>query len=429
MPGQIVNMNVNKRVRMIKDECVVSGAGGRGSWGESRGGLLRSLPGLPWLPVRNLAALGMLAALVACGGGGGSSAPAVPPGPILILGVSSPRASQALAGEALLSFRAALDGATVVYPLEIGFGTSSATAVVGTSCSVGVDYYIPAVAGLTVTVNGAANTSNGKLTIATGVASRQINVMVCPGNSATDKAIQFGWAGGGASGFATGTILGAGNADLTGSDRLNDTGITGCADGLANGLSCPQAGYPGQDADVGRNASISITGSGSTRTSAFSFATLPAATGIQDNVTGLLWEGKTTDGGLHDVNSTFSWLNSAGATNGGAAGTVAGGACTGVVPGGCDTEKFVAAVNAEKLYGFSDWRLPTVQELSSLVSSGASSAPTVDAAIVNQFAGEYWSASPKAGDNTGAWVVDFNSGALASTAKSSAKRVRLVRGR
>lgn len=421
-------MNVNKRVRMIKDECVVGAALGLAWRGDSRGFLVRGRSGLPDSLVKKVAALGLLAALAACGGGGGGgSAPAATP--VQVLGVSSPRASQGLAGEAWLSFRAALDGATVAYPLEIGFATSSTTAVVGSSCSVGVDYYIPAVAGLSVTVNGASNTSNGKLTIASSAASRQINVMGCPGNSATDKLIQFGWAGGGGSGFATGTILGAANPDLTGSDRLNDTGITSCADGVANGLGCPQEGFPGQDADSGRNTNISITGTGSTRTSAFSFTTLPAANGIQDNVTGLLWEGKTTDGGLHDANSTFTWLNNAAANNGGAAGTAAGGTCTGGVPGGCDTEKFVAAVNAEKLYGFSDWRLPTVQELSTLVNSGASVAPTVDSVIINQFAGEYWSASPKAGDNTGAWVVDFNSGALAAIAKSSTKRVRLVRGR
>jgi len=169
-----------------------------------------------------------------------------------------------------------------------------------------------------------------------------------------------------------------------------------------------------------------VTGSGTNKTTAFAFSTLTGV--IQDNTTGLMWEAKTTDGALHDINSTFTWFSSNAGTNGGSSGTASGGTCAGVVAG-CDIEKFVAAVNTEKLGGFSDWRVPSVQELSSLVDSGKSTAPTVEATIANQSAAAYWTASPKAGDATGAWSVDFNSGSIASDAKSNAKRVRLVRGR
>jgi hypothetical protein len=421
---------------MTKDDCGIAitsaRACGRVTPRRSPFGRFSALPVLVAKTIRGIAAIGISITLVACGGGGGGAASQVP---ITVLGVSSPRASQAGIGqgEAVLAFRVALDG-TVVYPVEVSFTASSsgintpASAILGASCSAGVDYYIPVVSGLSMSVNATNNTGGGKLTIATSSSVRRINVMVCPGNSVSDKAVQLAWGGGGSSGTATGSILGASNNNLAGSDHLNDTGITSCANGASNGFSCPQADFPGQDADSGRDATLSITGSGVSRTSAFAFTQLPSASGIQDNVTGLLWEGKTTDNGLHDMNSTFTWFNSTATVNGGAAGTVSGGTCTGV-PAGCDTEKFVAAVNAERLYGFSDWRLPTVQELSSLVNSGAGTAPTVDASILNQFAGEYWSSSPKAADAGGAWVVDFNSGAVGSIAKSSARRVRLVRGR
>ena len=378
--------------------------------------------------VRRMALLGVVCALVACGGGGGGGgdAPAVP---AKILQLSSPRASQGATGggEAVLAFRVSLAD-IASFPIDVSFETST-SAIVGTSCSAGVDYYIPAVAGLSVTVKGGVNNAtSGKLTMATSTSSRKINVMVCPRNSTTDLGIQLSWSGGDSSGSVVGNILGAANTDLSGSDRLNDTGITGCADGTSFGLACPQAGYPGQDAEQGRDANPVYTGSGTNRVTSFLFTALSSGAVIQDNLTGLMWEGKTTDGLLHDASSTFTWLNSSGTTNGGSAGTASGGACTSV-PAGCDIEKFVAAVNAEKLGGFSDWRVPTAQELSTLVDSGKAAAPTVEASISNQSAAAYWSSSPKAGDVTGAWSVDFNSGAIASDAKSVAKRVRLVRGR
>lgn len=377
---------------------------------------------LGWVASRRggITTLGLLLTLSACGGGGGGGSATAT---VTMITMTSPRASQG-AGEAMLSYRASLSGAAT-FPYVINYQGSS-TAIAGTACTPGVDYYIPVVAGLTATLN-AGNTINGTLTMATVASSRQINVMVCPGSSA-DRSIFISWNGGGASGQATGTVLGLTNPDLlTGSDQLNDTGIVACADAATNGLACPQASFPNQDADLGRDASFLVTGLGGNRLTAFIQTAYGGGNVIQDSVTGLQWEGKTTDGGLRDSNATFTWLNNNGATNGGAAGTAALGVCA-AVPGGCDTENYVLAVNAAVLGGFTDWRLPTAQELSTLVDAGAA-APASQATLANQVAAEYWTASPKAGDTTGAWVADFNNGVIATIAKTSARRVRLVRGR
>jgi len=364
----------------------------------------------------------VLTLLAGCGGGG-SSGSVPPPPPALrapaLLSVTMPVASQAAAGQSLLAFRAAFV-ANATFPVQMKLtitgGTGAAT------CAAGVDYVIPAAANLSATVG---TTSTAELGIASASAVRQINLAVCPGSSASDKTLSVAWtdySNGG--GTTTAIIRGSANASLALGKRLNDTGITTCSSGNANGLACPQTAYPGQDGDTGRDANASITGSGTNRGTAFVMTALPSAACVQDSVTGLTWEGKTSVAGLHAAGNTYTWLSSA-ALNGGAAGTAGAGVCTG---SGCDTEKFVAAVNAEAHCGFTDWRLPTADELANIVDAGASAAPTVSSVFANQEAAAYWSASPRADDKAGAWAVDFSSGVVGTVAKSSANRIRLVRG-
>jgi len=80
---------------------------------------------------------------------------------------------------------------------------------------------------------------------------------------------------------------------------------------------------------------------------------------VRDNVTGLIWEVKTDDGSIHDRDNIYTWYDSNPDTNGGNAGT----------PGnGTDTEDFTNALNGAKFGGYSDWRLPTIKELSFLAN-------------------------------------------------------------
>jgi hypothetical protein len=316
-----------------------------------------------------LAGAGGLALLVSCGGGGGgggTSTPpvVVPPPPISVAGVADSRTTQAAAGESLLAFRFALvDKPT--YPIALPYTLSGTGLKPGASCADGADYYIPAADGLTAGVN--ATGIAGTFTIASATAARQINVMACPGAATGDKVLSLPWKDGTLNGVAGGTIRGSANTGLANAKILNDTGIVSCSNAGANGLACPQTGFAGQDAESGRDLTAVITGAGASRTSAFAFTPLAGGDCIQDNVTGLVWEGKTASAGLRAAANTYTWLNSDSAANGGAAGTVNGGSCSGSTA--CDTQTYAAAVNAAKVCGFSDWRLPTVAELTTLVDS------------------------------------------------------------
>jgi len=343
--------------------------------------------------------------LAACGGGGGSKPAPVPVAvKPTVLALGDARAVKGLDGQALLGFRLALR-ADASFPAQVGFTVEGGTG--GASCATGVDYLTPATA--TLNLAGAAS-------------ERQFNLQVCPGSASADKTLTVRWNDGANGGTASGVIRAPG-VSVENSKRLNDTGIATCANGASNGLACPQTGFAGQDAETGRDASERVVGQGSYKTSGFVMTVLPGSTCVQDSVTGLVWEGKTGNG-LHAPDNTFTWLMRNGA-NGGAVGTANGGVCSG---SNCDTESFVAAVNAERWCGFSDWRLPTADELSGIVDAGASAAPTVRSQFAGQAAAPYWSASPKAGDSAGAWMVDFNSGVVGAAAKLNAQRVRLVRG-
>lgn len=232
---------------------------------------------------------------------------------------------------------------------------------------------------------------------------------------------------------ATGTIL---NDEMQ-LRLLNDTGITVCWNGSTYGLACPQIGYPGQDAEYGRDVTANDDSDGH---AGFSFTKLdnsgnPLAVQsvdytttpwdcVRDNVTGLFWEVKTTDGDLRHAAHRYSWYNSTGINDGGVPGTANGGVC--VDSSNCDTEKYVAAVNAVGLCDQTDWRMPTVEELSSLVDGSFNN--NIDSNYFPNSAGAYyWSSSSRA-DFTGfAWYVKFDYGSIYNYGKSIGSYVRLVR--
>lgn len=364
------------------------------------------------------------ALLAACGGGGAGS-PALTPTPGSVVALSAPRVTQSTTAQGSLPFRFAFNNPT--YPVSISFTISTAGGLYGASCGGGAAWTIAPGAGVTVTDPG-TGLITGTLTIASSAAARQISVIACPGASTANTTVTVNWTGGGGNGVASGTIRGSANTDLTNTLVQNDTGMTLCGNATTNNLPCPQSGFPGQDGESGRDTSSAVTGAGSTRTSSFALSATVAGDCLQDGTTGLTWEGKTTDGGLRDAANTYTWFNSSAASNGGASGTASGGTCTGSLAG-CDTQKYVAAVNAAAVCGYTDWRLPTAVELATLVDLGRTSTPTSDPLLLNQRALPYWTGSPSASDVNGAWMVDFTTGAIGTALKSTAQPVRLVRGR
>ncbi|WP_157559281.1 DUF1566 domain-containing protein [Hydrogenophaga crassostreae] len=122
---------------------------------------------------------------------------------------------------------------------------------------------------------------------------------------------------------------------------------------------------------------------------------------VQDNITGLIWEGKEANG-PRVGSGTYTHLNNGLAT---------------------DTSGYVAAVNATNLCGFNDWRLPTRQELLNL------NAPAVNTTwFPNTAASYYWAAELASTDSTRAWFVNFQSAFSYHDARTNTFSVRLVRG-
>jgi len=78
--------------------------------------------------------------------------------------------------------------------------------------------------------------------------------------------------------------------------------------------------------------------------------------------------------------------------------------------------------------GFTDWRVPNIKELNSIVENQCT-LPSINATIFPATVSSwYWSASPYAGIATDAWDVFFGSGYDLASFKSSNSDVRLVRG-
>jgi hypothetical protein len=144
---------------------------------------------------------------------------------------------------------------------------------------------------------------------------------------------------------------------------------------------------------------------------------------VTDESTGLVWEKKTDDGGLHDKDKAFTWD-----------------------PGTGSIWEWLAAVNAEGgsgLAGKTDWRIPNKKELESIVDASTFN-PALPAAFSSACTPgcgaatcsctgslfHYWtSTSVAAAPTTFAWGMLPSSGAVqASSRKSAFGHVRAVRG-
>ncbi|MGK0501755.1 MAG: chitinase [Alteromonadaceae bacterium] len=228
---------------------------------------------------------------------------------------------------------------------------------------------------------------------------------------------------------------------------MNDTGVLQQA--TDNALTeAQQNEWPGQDGQRGadiveQNGLIEKAGRGK---AGFDYTRLNANgdeqdasadtwSCVRDNVTGLVWEVKTDDGTLQDKDYTYSWYSDD--VNGGYEGDLSG-SDTVCSLTNCNTQAYVTALNAQGLCGFYDWRMPTHQELFSLMHLGISDSMTIDedyfpyTGVLSANPVWYWTSVPSADgvnsdDAQNAWALDFDSGVDNFLNKSSAAKVRLVR--
>ncbi len=181
------------------------------------------------------------------------------------------------------------------------------------------------------------------------------------------------------------TLVNATDANPTGT--LNDTGITSFTDSTEDGnhgrdvtFNDNSNGHAGFDYTKIDTSGTLLQGNGQ-------------ASCVKDNVTGLIWEVKTNDSGLHDKDDVYSWYNTlntaenltipgfdrpsntairADVSNSNVNGS--DDVCFGYDSSDpdntaklCNTQAYVARVNTAGLCGASDWRIPSREELRSLL--------------------------------------------------------------
>jgi hypothetical protein len=148
---------------------------------------------------------------------------------------------------------------------------------------------------------------------------------------------------------------------------------------------------------------------------------------VLDLATRLVWEIKQVDG-LHGSDQTYTWYAGDKPTNMGEPGEQGGGRC---ILERCDTEQFVAAVNAAGYCGGAgDWRLPSREEVITIgdrrhAEQGLSLDP---AHFPNTVPGEHWTGTTFRLYPKTAWAFDTRYALDRADWKTAAKPVRLVRG-
>ncbi|WP_230659792.1 Lcl C-terminal domain-containing protein [Psychrobacter sp. I-STPA10] len=221
----------------------------------------------------------------------------------------------------------------------------------------------------------------------------------------------------------------------SGQSKLTATGITWCGNADKNMLECSlQAlgkNWYGlrQDGEVQAGKKMSYTTLNRNRSEC-----------VRDNVTGFIWEQKTNDGGLRDRNHQYTWYNPDPKTNGGAVGyqdkhevsssqnLPYGQACNNTLAK-CNTYAYIQALNNANYCGYNDWRMPTLEELQSIIDYGRNK-PTINPIFSHTPSTEfslYWSSSPAALNDSDVWGISFGSGYSYTGPKTNNSYIRAVR--
>ena len=119
---------------------------------------------------------------------------------------------------------------------------------------------------------------------------------------------------------------------------------------------------------------------------------------VRDNITGLIWEVKTDDATIHDKDNTYNWSDA--------------------------DNVFIDQLNTDTYGGFSDWRLPTVQEIFFISYKRAQDAVNLSAQYFPNTQAQYWTADALGAD---AWCVLPQEGSVGQYAQTDSYFVRGVR--
>lgn len=189
---------------------------------------------------------------------------------------------------------------------------------------------------------------------------------------------------------------------------INDTQVITCADDKLFSTTCGNPDYPSQDGEINTEYNTRwLDSNGDETTNNFD------AVCVKDVNTGLIWEIKSSDNTSYRYkNWVFTWYNNLSNTNGGYDGITGGSNDCDSTIGDCSTKTYVAELNSNVLCGNTNWRLPRVHELVSIMNFESFPDPDfpvmVDRGLYpNTMSGYYWTANPVADFSLQAWAVYF----------------------
>jgi hypothetical protein len=309
--------------------------------------------------------------LVACGGGGGGALPVVEAS---VLGVQASAVLEGNVGQTNLVLIVTLDK-PVVSSVTLRYSTASLAKAGVAGAAAGVATGGSACGGAVDYIAIDAGNPVSVVIPAGGGAVVNVSFPVVCADTAFEPNERFSlvWSAGAANGTLAASII---NDDAGG---LNGAGV---------------ATVLGGGAAFGRDTNP-LTNSNADGALGFSFANTAVGACRADNVTGLTWG--TLDG--------FAYTQAAVAAQ-------------------------VAAANGVALCGFTDWRVPGVEELASLVDAAKPAEPVnADTNGATMMTGQYWSKDARVGSINDQMVVGFSSlGAISFRNKTLTAGVRLVRG-
>ena len=246
--------------------------------------------------------------------------------------------------------------------------------------------------------------------------------------------------------MATFSVAATGTGTLSYQWKKNGRDITGGSGATSNSYTTPAMGYAGDGAvysvvvtdSVGATTSSSATLTVSKSTTAKDYGYVANASDglftkeecVQDNNTGLVWEGKTASPATSRLGtSTYTNYDSTSSLQ----------IPSSLVPptqpeidASTNSIGYRNSVNAGSgLCGFTDWRLPTKVELNGIVDASQLTDPIIDKSwFPNTQSFGYWSSLGHSSLFAFAWSVDFAAGGFNGgfNGRNTARLIRLVRG-
>jgi hypothetical protein len=208
-----------------------------------------------------------------------------------------------------------------------------------------------------------------------------------------------------------------GNGTLTSGDALV---VLKAAVGQPVTLICPAPATPPKTGQTvcydedGVVESCNLTGQDGELRKGITRSFTENADTVTDNITGLMWEKLSDDGLFHDKDDDYTWTNA--------------------------FSTKIGKLNALELGGFADWRVPSRNELATLVNAGTHGPAAFSVFQHNCSAGcavatcsctasiPYWSSTSADSTPSDAWVVSFDDGAVVTETKTTeAPGIRAVR--